>query len=983
MLNRHPLYTQLKTVLLLLCAVAGLQAIAVDVNLASDAYTYNEEALVKQVTVTLSAPEAVQVTVDYTTSDDTAEAGSDYTAAAGTLSFNPGETAKVVDLTIAEDGLDEFDETFFFTISNATNATLGATTQATVTIEDNDNPPFVTIESPATVTEGTGGNTVVNFTVDISAISDKDIYVELLLRDGTATVADGDFTAPATTLYFEPGESQQIYPVTVVGDARDEIDETFAVQIGTIQNALVDEPLVEAVTTIEDDDDPPVVSSSGTASLVEGDSGTQTTVFTIALDAVSGKTVEVDYATSGTTATAGEDFTAVSGTLTYQPGETTKTVAVVLLTDVLDEFDETYTMQLSNPVEATLGSSASQTILDDDVPLFSVSDGTATEGSDIEFTVTMSLQSVKNLTVRFETDGANNSAHDVLDAVPGVDFTVFSGALTFVPYQVSQTVAVSALQDSLDEDDEPFNVYLSNIDLDGDPDIDDGEGEGIIVDDDVEPTVSITESVVLNEEDVAAELVVTLSEASGRSLEIDYATNDVTANAGSDFTAIAGTLTFAPGNTAQTLTVPINDDSDYEQPETFEVLLLNPLHVTVAGSTSTIRIIDNEPTHTLVYRLVVRGQALEDDEWDRVSSYRRAFLLVDPTRGQATALVWLRHNRQLFPLIQHWHEDAVTIGFPLLTEDGNVAIGSFAADEDINGVTTAYRARFLTGMPPVERPLSNGDTVPSPPFFSGHLRASATNLWPLATSDASGEFDLLDLSLRARLHRGWTYQANQEGERFEEIVEQFIDELDMEHTIDLANVQVTATPADPCVLVYRVRTVQKLRRNGGVLRSSQRGYLVVDLANEEMNLVMVGTPIQQTFTVTRLHYNESPIFQQLPGWANRPVQILGSINVNDGPNSRPDTITHRYWTGQVFEDRRVGPNKFVDVAPMLRGKSISLELQSEGNETDDVVINSHEVLKLQRIMTWDANQNGDSVEDVTDQIVHALEEKGFSDTDED
>src|SRR5205823_14539876 len=126
----------------------------------------------------------------------------------------------------------------------------------------------------------------------------------------------------------------------------------------------------------------PSVSIAGPASPVtEGDSGTTNATFTVSLSAASPQNVTVAYATADGTATAGSDYTATSGTLTFTPGQTSKTVAVAVKGDTVDENDETFSVRLSAPADATVGpSTAAATTRDDDVVLASVGNATVKEG---------------------------------------------------------------------------------------------------------------------------------------------------------------------------------------------------------------------------------------------------------------------------------------------------------------------------------------------------------------------------------------------------------------------------------------------------------------------------------------------------------------------------------------------------------------------------------------------------------------------------
>ncbi|MBK6998543.1 MAG: M10 family metallopeptidase C-terminal domain-containing protein [Rhodoferax sp.] len=108
--------------------------------------------------------------------------------------------------------------------------------------------------------------------------------------------------------------------------------------------------------------------SPTSSTITEGDTGSQSLSFTITLSAASANTVTVNYATANGTATAGSDYTATSGTLSFAAGETSRTITVPVLGDKTAESSETFTLALSSPSGATLGSAASATttILDND-----------------------------------------------------------------------------------------------------------------------------------------------------------------------------------------------------------------------------------------------------------------------------------------------------------------------------------------------------------------------------------------------------------------------------------------------------------------------------------------------------------------------------------------------------------------------------------------------------------------------------------------
>ena len=198
-------------------------------------------------------------------------------------------------------------------------------------------------------------------------------------------------------------------------------------------------------------------------SVVEGNSGTTPLAFTVSLSAAATQTVTVNYATAGGTATSGTDFVAQSGTLSFAPGETSKTILVDVVGDTDYEANEAFSVVLSG-ASTNAGittASASGTIANDDAqpppPTLSVSSVSALEGAGaLVFTVTLSAASSSTVSVRFAT--ANGTA---TSAGKTADYSSTSGTLTFNPGETSKTVTVAVRNDSLVETDETFFVDLS------------------------------------------------------------------------------------------------------------------------------------------------------------------------------------------------------------------------------------------------------------------------------------------------------------------------------------------------------------------------------------------------------------------------------------------------------------------------------------------------------------------------------------------
>ncbi|HXG64526.1 MAG TPA: Calx-beta domain-containing protein, partial [Blastocatellia bacterium] len=208
----------------------------------------NTGTAIMSFTVSLSPAGSQAVTVQYTTADGTATADSDYQPASGTLTFNPGETSKVIGVQVIGDLTDEPDETFLVRLSNASNASI-ADQEATGTIQDDDQPAGLSI-TDASIAEGTGSNPTMNFTVNLSPPSTQTVRVQYATADGTAT-AGSDYTAASGTVTFNPGESAKPVSVQVIGDSVPESNETFVVNLSNAQNAVIADS--HGTGTIQDD----------------------------------------------------------------------------------------------------------------------------------------------------------------------------------------------------------------------------------------------------------------------------------------------------------------------------------------------------------------------------------------------------------------------------------------------------------------------------------------------------------------------------------------------------------------------------------------------------------------------------------------------------------------------------------------------------------------------------------------------------------
>ena len=544
-------------------------------------------------TVTASAVSAKTMTVAYATADGTATSPADYTLSTGTLTFNPGQLTRTFTVPIVGDTRDEFDEAFVAGLSTPTNATI-TDDQGVGTIVDNDPLPTVSVDNVSTL-EGDAGTATATFTVSLSAPSGKPISVDYYTVDGTAS-SPADFAAATGTLSFTPGQTTVAVDVTIQGDVMDEFDETYDVQLSNLVNVLPGTVL--GTGTITDDDAAPDVSIAD-VSLPEGDAGATNASLTVSLSAVSGKPIDVSYASADGTAAAPSDYAGASGTLSFAPGQVSGTVDVAVNGDTTYENDETFSVALSAPVNVVLGTTpATVTIVNDDpLPQVSIDDRSVPEGDSgtTPATFTLSLTNPSAFPISVDVATSDQTA----SSPP--DFGAVSTTVVFAPGQVSKAVDVLVQGDTRDEFDETYAVDVTNP---VGATVADGTGLGTIVDDDAAPLVSI-DDVSMTEGDAGtttATFTVSLSAPSGKPIAVDYASAPGTAVAPADFAGVAGTLSFTPGQTTETVDVDVQGDVLDEFDETFAVNLSNLLNVTPGSVTGTATIVDDDPLPTGVDR---------------------------------------------------------------------------------------------------------------------------------------------------------------------------------------------------------------------------------------------------------------------------------------------------------------------------------------------------------------------------------------------
>ncbi|MDD1429939.1 hypothetical protein MEO42_02175 [Dolichospermum sp. ST_sed6] len=267
-----------------------------------------------------------------------------------------------------------------------------------------------------TLTEGNSGTKNATFTVTLSGETFQPVTVNYATANGTAT-AGSDYTATTGTLIFNvnPGETSKKITVPILGDTLVEGNETFFVNLSNPINANIAD--TQGIATITNDDFP-VINLSANQSIVEGFTSPQNLSYTVTLSSASTQTITVQYATANGTATAASDYTSTSGTLTFNPGVTSQVINIPILNNSINEANETFTLTLSSPTNANLGTTKTVTTTITDTLTAAVTTTLPANGENLTLTGTIAINGTGNA-------GNNviigNAANNILNGALGID----------------------------------------------------------------------------------------------------------------------------------------------------------------------------------------------------------------------------------------------------------------------------------------------------------------------------------------------------------------------------------------------------------------------------------------------------------------------------------------------------------------------------------------------------------------------------------
>ena len=553
-----------------------------------------------QFTVAITQASDQDTVVNYAISG-TATSGDDYTSLSGSVTILAGQTTALIDVNVVDSTLLEESETVTLTLlgTSDTDVTVdGAANVATVTITDDDSATVSIIANDATSSEPTDAG---QFTVTISGVADQDTVVAYSV---TGTAASGvDFTALSGTVTIAAGSTSTTIDVAVLDDSILENSETVIVTLGSVSSGdadiTIDATADTATVTIADDDTATVsVSATDPAASEPADNGQ----FTVTLSSESDSDTVITYAVGGT-ATSGNDFTPLVGTVTVLAGQTSATIDLEVVDDGLLENSETVILTLLGTDDADVtvdlspgANTASVTITDDDIATISVvaNDAAAAEpGDDGQFTISISAASDQDTVVSYSVGGT---------AVGGDDFASLSGTVTILAGQTSAVVDVSVLDDTLLESSETVVLTLLGSD-DVDVTVDTAAGANtasvLIADDDVAlVSISASDALAMEPSD-DGQFTIEIETASSTDTVVNYSIAG-TATSGTDFVSLGGSVTILAGQTTALIDLSVLDDGVLEGSETVVATLTGiatgdaDIAVDATANSATITIADDD-----------------------------------------------------------------------------------------------------------------------------------------------------------------------------------------------------------------------------------------------------------------------------------------------------------------------------------------------------------------------------------------------------
>ncbi|MEE8355788.1 MAG: Calx-beta domain-containing protein [Anaerolineales bacterium] len=562
--------------------VGSISGALSDVNFKSTHQSVEETVGTISVVLELNQVATDLVTIPFSVTGNALEgAGQDYLMTSSPVTINPGDKTATLYINLNNDGVTEGNELLVIGIDTPTNATKGPQSIHTITISD---PPDVLFSNISSVTAES--TTTIALTVELSKGSSQDVSVSISTSGTAVWGATSDYTTYPDPIVIPSGSLSTILVVTINNDTIDEEDETAVLTLVNPTNALLGSTPIHTITIL-DDDVPPMISFFGPNQVVSEEIGIFTT--SLRLSEVSGKNISVEYTTSGTTVP--EDYIIHNPSpLVIPVGSSTVDINMDILENDGWEVDETLILTLGSPVNASLGSPATQTIIITEQSFapdvfFSISSQTVVEGNLLlDVYVQMSNAWESEVVIAYDLSGtAERGAMQ--------DYQITPEPLVIPIGWTVGALQVQILDDDTDESDEYFSITLGEI-TNGSP------GSPTvhtinINDDESPPELNFALGYRSVVEDTGTVLgTVTLSSLSVEDISVPLIISG-SASLGNDYTISTTNVVIPAGSASENFVITITDDPDYEPSESIVVDLGVPVNGELGTDTEFVVDIDD------------------------------------------------------------------------------------------------------------------------------------------------------------------------------------------------------------------------------------------------------------------------------------------------------------------------------------------------------------------------------------------------------
>jgi YD repeat-containing protein len=540
-----------------------------------------------ELSVVLSPASVREVSFTITTSNGSAFAGQDYQSVSGTRTIPALSTSYPINVGIVDDDIYEGLETFTATISNPTNASIGAPNTAEVRIADDEPQPVVEFSVASTSVSEDSGSVVLE--INLSGVTQDPVSFRVTTADGTAT-SGVDFIGVSNVLRtIQPPQVSDSFGITLVDDVIYEGDEAFSVVLSQVQGAGLGSTH-EMTVTIEDDEPQVTVSFEVGAYSIDETGGSVGVA--VCRNTSDYGNVVVGLSAAGVSASPGDDFSPPPNSVTIPQGTLCRTESLSIHDDSVREGDEVFRLTLDDPSGADLVEpvQAIVTILDDEplaTIMFAEPGVKTTEGfKSVSIPVHVSHPTSTEVSARFTTSDGSAEA--------GEDYLAADDRFVIEPLMDEAIVQVHLDDDKVFEGDEEFFVALSEPDgvVIGSP----ANAEVRLLDDEKRPQVTLSDSAYEVEEDgVFVTIRANLSVASDEDVSVQLQTADITALGGTDYTPFNGPVVIPALANGRDTSIDIHDDGSLELNETFQVHLSSPQGADLGAITdAVVTIIDND-----------------------------------------------------------------------------------------------------------------------------------------------------------------------------------------------------------------------------------------------------------------------------------------------------------------------------------------------------------------------------------------------------